>query len=81
MKKRKGPQSIAETQHIEGYAKVVNSNNLPPYSCHRHVLIACHLSKAKISFQSSFMALISPIRFLNKAVETTVKVPNFESIW
>jgi len=48
IKKRDGPQLIAEPQHIEGYAKVVNSKSLPLYSCHRHVLIACHLSNAKI---------------------------------
>ena len=33
------------------------------------------------TFSITTMALISPMRFLNTAVETAVKVPNLESIW
>lgn len=78
MKKRKGPQCIAEPQHIEGYAKVVNSKSLPPYSCHRHVLIAYHLSNAKICFQSSFMLITVQFFFLASPMSASVNVPTLD---
>jgi hypothetical protein len=33
------------------------------------------------TFSMTTIALISPIRFRNTAVDTAVKVPNLESIW